>query len=289
MAKILDGKEVGKAIRERTKKEAEKLREQGIVPKLVVLRVDENPSSMAYEKSALKVMEKCGIDAEARTELEAKTTEDVLKIIDELNADDSVSGVIIMQPFPEGIERAEVSERLHPFKDVDALNPVNLGKLVNNDPSAMAPSTAQACIEILDYYDYELEGAEVAVVGSSPVVGKPLAVMLSNRNATVSNTHVYTKDNTVHTTLADIVITATGALGLVGPDYIKEGATVIDVGFGYKDGKATGDVRFDEVEPKAGAITPVPGGVGSVTTGVLASQVLKGAKLLNNVEQSENS
>lgn len=284
MAKILDGKEVGKAIRERTKKEAEKLREQGIVPKLVVLRVDENPSSMAYEKSALKVMEKCGIDAEARTELEAKTTEDVLKIIDELNADDSVSGVIIMQPFPEGIERAEVSERLHPFKDVDALNPVNLGKLVNNDPSAMAPSTAQACIEILDYYDYELEGAEVAVVGSSPVVGKPLAVMLSNRNATVSNTHVYTKDNTVHTTLADIVITATGALGLVGPDYIKEGATVIDVGFGYKDGKATGDVRFDEVEPKAGAITPVPGGVGSVTTGVLASQVLKGAKLLNNVE-----
>lgn len=284
MAKILDGKEVGKAIRERTKQEADALREQGIVPKLVVLRVDENPSSMAYEKNAIKVMEKCGIDAEARTELEAKTTEDVLKIIDELNADESVSGVIIMQPFPEGIERAEIAERLNPFKDVDALNPVNLGKLVNNDPSAMAPSTAQACIEILDYYDYELEGAEVAVVGSSPVVGKPLAVMLSNRNATVSNTHVYTKDNTVHTTLADIVITATGALGLVGPDYIKEGATVIDVGFGYKDGKATGDVRFDEVEPKAGAITPVPGGVGSVTTGVLASQVLKGAKLLNNVE-----
>ncbi|MBG9980858.1 bifunctional 5,10-methylenetetrahydrofolate dehydrogenase/5,10-methenyltetrahydrofolate cyclohydrolase [Facklamia sp. DSM 111018] len=284
MAKILDGKEVGKAIRERTKQEADALREQGIVPKLVVLRVDENPSSMAYEKNAIKVMEKCGIDAEARTELEAKTTEDVLKIIDELNADESVSGVIIMQPFPEGIERAEIAERLNPFKDVDALNPVNLGKLINNDPTAMAPSTAQACIEILDYYDYELEGAEVCVVGSSPVVGKPLAVMLSNRNATVSNTHVYTKDNTLHTTLADILVSATGALGLVGPDYIKEGATVIDVGFGYKDGKATGDVRFEEVEPKASAITPVPGGVGSVTTGVLASQVVKGAKLLNNVE-----
>ncbi|MCR8969478.1 bifunctional 5,10-methylenetetrahydrofolate dehydrogenase/5,10-methenyltetrahydrofolate cyclohydrolase [Facklamia sp. 7083-14-GEN3] len=284
MGKILDGKEVGKAIRERTRQEAEALREKGIVPKLVVLRVDENPSSMAYEKNAMKVMEKCGIEAEARTELDAKTTEDVLKIIDELNEDKSVSGVIIMQPFPEGIERAEIAERLNPYKDVDALNPVNLGKLINNDPTAMAPSTAQACIEILDYYNYELEGAEVSVIGSSPVVGKPLAVMLSNRNATVSNTHVYTKDNTIHTTLADIVVSATGALGLVGPDYIKEGATVIDVGFGYKDGKATGDVRFDEVEPKASAITPVPGGVGSVTTGVLASQVVKGAKLLNGLE-----
>lgn len=284
MAKILDGKEVGKSLREKTKKEAEALREKGIVPKLVVLRVDENPSSMAYEKNALKVMEKCGIEAEARTELGAKTTEDVLKIIDELNEDKSVSGVIIMQPFPEGIERADVAERLHPFKDVDALNPVNLGKLVNNDPTAMAPSTAQACIEILDYYDYELEGAEVCVVGSSPVVGKPLAIMLSNRNATVSNTHVYTKDNTIHTTLADILVSATGALGLVGANYIKEGATVIDVGYGFKDGKATGDVRFEEVEPKASAITPVPGGVGSVTTAVLASQVVKGAKLLNHVD-----
>lgn len=284
MAKILDGKEVGKFLREKTKKEAEALREKGIVPKLVVLRVDENPSSMAYEKNALKVMEKCGIEAEARTELDAKTTEDVLKIIDELNEDKSVSGVIIMQPFPEGIERADVAERLHPFKDVDALNPVNLGKLVNNDPTAMAPSTAQACIEILDYYDYELEGAEVCVVGSSPVVGKPLAIMLSNRNATVSNTHVYTKDNTIHSTLADILVSATGALGLVGANYIKEGATVIDVGYGFKDGKATGDVRFEEVEPKASAITPVPGGVGSVTTAVLASQVVKGAKLLNHVD-----
>lgn len=284
MAKILDGKEVGKAIRERNKKEAEKLKDQGIEPKLVVVRVDENKSSIAYEKSAMKVMEKCGIKAEARTELDATTTEDLLKVIDELNEDESVSGVICMQPFPEGINRAEVAERLHPFKDVDALGPVNLGKLINSDPTAMAPSTAQAVIEILDYYDYELEGAETCVIGSSPVVGKPLMVMLTNRNATVSNTHVYTKDNTIHSTLADIVISATGALGLVGPEYIKDGATVIDVGFGYKDGKATGDVRFDEVEPKASAITPVPGGVGSVTTAVLATQVIKGAKLLNDIE-----
>lgn len=284
MSKILDGKEVGKAIREQNKKEAEKLKEQGIEPKLVVVRVDENKSSIAYEKSAMKVMEKCGIKAEARTELDLKSTDDLVAVIDELNADDSVSGVICMQPFPEGINRAEIAERLHPYKDVDALNPINLGKLINNDPTAMAPSTAQAVIEILDYYDYELKGAETCVVGSSPVVGKPLAVMLSNRGATVSNTHEFTKDNTVHSRLADILVSATGALGLVGPDYIKDEAVVIDVGFGYKDGKATGDVRFDEVEPKASAITPVPGGVGSVTTAVLASQVIKGAKLLNGKE-----
>lgn len=284
MANILDGKAVGKAMRESIRQEAQTLKDQGIVPKLVVLRVDENPSSIAYEKSAIKTMEKCGIEAQARTALEAKTTEDVLAILEELNADESVSGVIVMQPLPEGIDRAEIAQSLHPFKDVDALNPVNLGKLINNDPSAMAPSTAQACIEILDYCDYDLEGAEVCVIGSSPVVGKPLSVMLTNRNATVSNTHVYTKDNTVHTKLADILVSATGALGLVGPDYVKEGATVIDVGFGYKDGKATGDVRFDEVEPLAGAITPVPGGVGSVTTCVLASQVIKAAKLLHHIE-----
>lgn len=284
MSKILDGKEVGKAIRQKNKEQAEALKEKGIEPKLVVVRVDENKSSIAYEKSAMKVMEKCGIKAEARTELDVKTTDQLLEVIDELNEDESVTGVICMQPFPEGIDRAEVAERLHPYKDVDALNPVNLGKLLNNDPTAMAPSTAQAVMEILDYYEYDLEGAEVSVIGSSPVVGKPLMVMLTNRNATVSNAHIYTKDTTLHSTLADIVVSATGALGLVGPDYIKEGATVIDVGFGYKDGKATGDVRFDEVEPKASAITPVPGGVGSVTTAVLASQVIKGAKLLNDVK-----
>lgn len=284
MAKILDGKEVAKAIRAKAKEDAQALNEKGIEPKLAVLRVDENESSKAYEKSAIKQMEKCGIKAEAHTELGVESTEDMLEVIDKLNQDESITGIICMQPFPEGIDRAQVAEKLHPFKDVDALNPVNLGKLLNNDPSAMAPSTAQAVIEILDYYDYDLEGAEVAVVGSSPVVGKPLQVMLTNRNATISNTHVYTKDNSIHTKLADILVSATGALGLIGPDLVKDGATVIDVGFGYKDGKATGDVRFDEVEPKASAITPVPGGVGSVTTAVLASQVIKGTKLLHDVD-----
>lgn len=284
MTKILDGKEVGKSIREGVKVEAAALREKGIVPKLVVLRVDENPASVSYEKAALKVMEKCGIEGEARTKLDAVTTEDVLRVIDEINEDKSIHGVILMQPLPEGISRSAVSSRLHPIKDVDALNPVNNGKLVENDQTAMAPSTAKAVMEILKYYDYELEGVDACVIGSSPVVGKPLTVMLLNENATVSNCHVFTKDTKEYSKKADILVSATGALELVDSSYVKEGAVVIDVGFGYKDGKATGDVKYDDVFPVASAITPVPGGVGSVTTAVLASQVIKAAKILNNIE-----
>lgn len=284
MARILDGKAVGKAMRSHIRRESQGLRNQGIIPKLVVLRIDEEPSSIAYEKSAIKMMKKCGIMAQTLTAIDAKTTEDVLDIVKSLNEDESVSGILVMQPLPPGIDRAMIAEALHPYKDVDGLNPVNLGKLMNFDSTAMAPSTAQACIEILDYYHYDLEGAEVCVIGSSPVVGKPLSVMLTNRNATVSNTHIYTKDNTIHSKLADILISATGVIGLVGANYVKEGATVIDVGFGYKDGEAMGDVRFDEVAPIVNAITPVPGGVGLVTTCVLARQVIKAAKLLHNIE-----
>lgn len=281
MSKILDGKEVGKAVKSKVKAEALALKKKGIIPKLAVLRVGESQASIAYENAAIKVMTAVGIATERKTMPEEATTVDVLSVIDELNADETVHGVIMMQPLPSHISRSELSSRLDPRKDVDALNPVNMGRLVEDDPRAMVPSTAKAVMEILDYYGYNLKGAEVCVIGSSPVVGKPLVHMLLNRFATVANCHVYTKDNRVHSTRADIVISATGALGLVGPDYIKEGATVIDVGYGFKDGKACGDVRFDEVKDKAGAITPVPGGVGSVTTAVLAVQTLKAVKLLH--------
>lgn len=226
-------------------------------------------------------MEQSNIEVQAITLDEDSTTEDVLDIIDGLNADDSVHGVIIMQPLPENISRNQLSDRLDPRKDVDGLNPINLGRLVEGNSNAMAPSTPQAIIEILDFYGYELKGADVVVIGSSSTVGKPLSIMLSNRKATVSNLHVYTKDNTLYSKNADILISATGQLGLVDASYIKNGAVVIDVGFGYKNGKATGDVQFDNVLPLVSAITPVPGGVGSVTTSVLASQVIKAAKILN--------
>lgn len=280
MAKILDGKEVGKALKERVKESAEQYREQGIVPKLVVLRVGEEKSSIAYENAAKKVMESVSIDSDSVTLSEDSTTEDVIEAIEKLNNDDSVHGVIMMQPLPEQISRSEVSEKIDPRKDVDALNPVNMGKLVEGDDTAMAPSTPAAVMEILKYYDYDLEGVEATVIGSSPVVGKPMSIMLLNAGATVANTHGKTKDNRLHTMKSELIVSATGALHLVDDSYIPEGATVIDVGYGYKDGKPTGDVNYDLVEPIAGAITPVPGGVGSVTTAVLALQVIKAVGIL---------
>lgn len=281
MSKILDGREVSRAIKAKVKEEAEVLKQQGVHPKLVVLRIGENPASITYEKSAIKVMKSVGIEAEGKNLPETATTEEVVAVVDELNADSNVHAVILMQPLPAHISKQTIGEHLDPHKDVDALNPYNLGRLFVNDPTAMAPSTAQAVMEILDYYAYDLKGAEVCVIGASPVVGRPLVNLLMNRYATVSNCRFSTKDCKIHTTKADIVISATGALGLVGPEFIQEGATVIDVGFGYQNGKACGDVRFDEVAPKAGAITPVPGGVGSVTTAVLALQTIKATKLLS--------
>lgn len=284
MTDILSGKEVAQSIRKRAATDADKLRTKGIIPKLVILRVGNDESSISYENSAMKVMKQSNIESQAiKLETECGTSK-ILDIIDALNTDDEVHGVIIMQPLPESISRNELSDRLDPRKDVDGLNPINLGRLVEGNSKAMAPSTPQAIIEMLDYYGYALEGADVVVIGSSSTVGKPLSVMLSNRKATVANLHEYTKDNTLYSKKADILISATGQLGLVDKTYIKEGAIVIDVGFGYKDGKATGDVKYDEVFSHVSAITPVPGGVGSVTTSVLASQVVKAAKILNNIE-----
>ncbi len=280
MAKILDGKEVGKAIRERSKEEAEKLREEGVVPQLAIMRVGEDSASISYENALVKNMEKVSIDATTITLPEETTTEELIEEIEKVNEDDSIHAMILMQPLPEHISRSAVSSKLDPRKDVDALNPANMGRLVEGDKDAMAPGTAQAVMEILDYYDYELEGADVVVIGSSPVIGKPVTIMLLNENATVANLHEFTKDNTQYSKNADILISATGALGLVDESYVKEDATVIDVGYGKKDGEVMGDVQFDAVEPHVSAITPVPGGVGSVTTSVLSSQVIKATKIV---------
>lgn len=279
MTKLLSGKEVGKSIRQQAGLEAEELRAEGIVPKLAILRVGADKASISYERNAIKAMTESKIDVETFILDETSTTQEVIEVIDQLNEDTTIHGVIIMQPLPENISRNEISSHLDPLKDVDGVNPINLGYLIEGNEKALTPSTPQAVLEMLDYYGYELEGADVVVIGSSPIVGKPLTTMLTNRNATVSNLHIYTKDARKYAKQADILISATGALGLVDASYVKEGATVIDVGYGFKDGKATGDVQFEDVQPHAAAITPVPGGVGSVTTSVLASQVIKAAKL----------
>lgn len=282
MTKILDGNEVGQSIRNRVLKEVTELSNRGIVPKLAILRVGEDDSSISYENSAVRVMKSCQIETKKVT-LPHNTNEDkVLFEIDQLNKENTIHGIILMHPLPSHLTKLNISEAIDPRKDVDGLHPVNLGRLIEGDANAMVPSTPQAVIEILNYYGYVLEGLDVVVIGSSSTVGKPLSIMLSNLNATVSNLHIYTKDIHFYSENADILISATGELGLIDKSYIKERATVIDVGYGHKDGQLMGDVQFEEVFSHVSAITPVPGGVGAVTTSVLASQVVRAAKKLNN-------
>lgn len=284
MAKILDGKEVAKALLAKTKVEVDELIAQGITPKLAVLRVGDDPASEAYSNAAIKKAAQVNIAGEEYYLPGTSTTEDVIKAIEALNSDDNVSGILVMQPLPNGISRADVSYAIDPNKDVDALNPSNFGRLAENDPEAMVASTPKAVMELLKYYDYDLKGADVCVIGSSPVVGKPLCIMLLNADATVSNCHIFTKDTRAYAKNADILISATGALQMVDASFVKEGAVVVDVGYGYKDGKACGDVQFAAVEPIASAITPVPGGIGSITTAIVNKQVLKAAKRIHNIK-----
>lgn len=279
MTQILDGKAVGRAIRKQARLDAEKLREIGVTPKLAILRVGEEEASKSYERNAIRSMKDAAIAVETFKLDEMSTTEDVIKMIDQLNKDKAIHGVIIMQPLPDAISRQEISSYLDWKKDVDGINPLNLGFLIEENEEALVPSTPQAVIEMIDYYGYELEGKDVVIIGSSPVVGKPLSIMLANHNATVSNLHIHTKDVRKYTREADILISATGALGLVDATYVKDGAVVFDVGYGYQNGKVMGDVQFNAVKEIARAISPVPGGVGSVTTSVLAAQVIKAAKL----------
>lgn len=277
MTKELKGRPVAKALLERTQKTINDLGKIDCHPTLAIVRVGDDPSSISYENAAVKTMNRAGIAVESVVFDKETQAEDVLKAIEGLNSNNGIHGVLVMQPLPESLSRNDIARCLNPSKDIDGLTPENLGRVVENDQTNLAPSTPKAVMALLEYYGIKVEGKDVCVIGSSPVVGKPLSIMLLNEEATVANVHVKTKDTKQYTRQADIVISATGVVELVTVDHIKEGAIVIDVGFGYKDGKAVGDVKYDEVFEKAAAVTPVPGGVGSITTAILAEQVAQAA------------
>lgn len=277
MTKVLDGKVVAREILARTAQTVEELKKVDSPPTLAIVRVGEESSSISYENAAIKAMNRVGIEVQSVIFEASQSHQEIFQGLEELNEDEGVHGILVMQPLPEGLSRNEIANHIDPEKDVDGLTPENLGRLVEQDPSVLLPSTPLAVMELLEYYEVETKGLDVVVIGSSSVVGKPLSILLLNAKATVTNCHLDTKDVKAYTSKADVVVSATGALGLVKADYIKEGAIVIDVGFGYKDGKMMGDVDYDEVKEKASAITPVPGGVGSITTAVLAEQVVKSA------------
>ncbi|MCC5895358.1 bifunctional 5,10-methylenetetrahydrofolate dehydrogenase/5,10-methenyltetrahydrofolate cyclohydrolase [Alkalibacterium olivapovliticus] len=277
MTKELRGKPVAKALLQQTEKTIEDLKKIDCYPTLAIVRVGDDESSVSYENAAIKTMQRAGIAVEPVIFKEETSSEEILQALDSLNKNTDIHGVLVMQPLPGTLSRNDVARCLDSNKDIDGLTPENLGRLVENDPIALFPSTPKAVMALLDFYDIEVEGKDVCVIGSSPVVGKPLTIMLLNREASVANVHIKTKDVKQYTRQADIVISATGAVELVTADYIKEGAVVVDVGFGYKDGKPVGDVKYDEVFAKASAVTPVPGGVGSITTAILAEQVAQAA------------
>ena len=284
MAEILKGAPAAAAITEDLTARAEALKAKGIVPTLAILRVGENDSDLAYERGAEKRCEKVGI-AVKKILLPAQCTqEELLRAVESVNADDSVHGCLMFRPLPAHIDEALVSNALCAKKDVDSMTAASLNTVFTGKGDGFAPCTAQACIEILDYYGIELKGANVAVIGRSLVIGKPVSMLLQARNATVTMCHTKTVNMPEVCKRADILVVAAGKAAMVDESYTNAKQIVVDVGINVDaEGNLCGDVKFDAVEPCVAAITPVPGGVGSVTTAVLCKHVIEAAEKANAV------
>lgn len=280
MAEILKGAPVAAAIAERTTAAAEALKARGVTPLLAILRVGARDDDLSYERGAMKRCAACGVEVR-QVVLPADVSQDAtMDAIAELNADDAVHGILMFRPLPAQLDEAACCEAIVPSKDVDAATTASLAGVFTGKQSGFAPCTAQACMEILAHYDIAPRGKSAAVIGRSLVIGKPVSMMLMAADATVTTCHTKTPDTAAVTREADIVVVAAGRMESIGAAHFAPGQTVIDVGIGWNDekGKLCGDVRFDEVEPIVGAITPVPGGVGSVTTAVLVSHVVEAAE-----------
>ena len=281
MAKLLLGKEVNSSINERVSEDVKFLKGKGISPTLGIVRVGEREDDLSYERGASKRCEMLGV-AVKKFVLPADVSQDeLMKVIDEVNNDDEIHGVLIFRPLPKHLDERAVINALKPEKDVDGITAGSMYGVFTGEPVGYPPCTPQACMEILDYYGIDCKGKNAVVIGRSLVVGKPAAMMLLKKNATVTVCHTKTVNMPEIARNADILIVAAGRAGVIGKDYVSEGQIVIDVGINVNDeGKLCGDVCFDEVEPVAGMITPVPGGVGAVTTSVLVEHVVQAAKKL---------
>ena len=290
MAKLLLGKEVTDALNANLQTRTAALREKGVTPTLGIIRVGENPSDLSYEKGAVKRAELVGVNVVKFVLPEDATKADVLAAIDKVNADDSIHGVLMFRPLPKHLkaDQNEICNRLDPKKDVDCMTDLsNAGVFEGRSDLGFAPCTPAACMEILDYYGIDCKGKNAVVIGRSLVVGKPAAMMLMGKNATVTVCHTKTVNTAEIARNADILVSAAGVLGSLTKEYVRPGQVVIDVSINWdaekpnaKGGKGAiaGDAKFEEVEPIVEAITPVPGGVGSVTTSVLMKHVVEAAE-----------
>jgi methylenetetrahydrofolate dehydrogenase (NADP+)/methenyltetrahydrofolate cyclohydrolase len=284
MAEIWKGAPVAAAIEEKNKADIAALRGRGVTPTLAILRVGEKDSDISYEKGAMKRCEKVGVAVRNVILPEDVSQEELLKNIRALNDDKDINGILTFRPMPEQIDAEAVRAALSPAKDVDGITDGSLASVMSGKGTGFFPCTAQAVLEILDFYGVESKSSNVTVIGNSIVVGLPTSVLLCNRFATVTNCHIFTKDVKTPSKGADILISAAGKAGLVGAGHTSEGQIVIDVGINFTpEGKMCGDVAFEEVEPIVKAVTPVPGGVGAVTTAVLVSHVVDAAKRQNSI------
>lgn len=275
-AKIIDGNRIASDIKQNLKAEIEKLKSGGITPHLEAVLVGNNPGAKIYAKNQAKACGELGISYRLDELPESTSQEELEDFIQKLNEDSKVTGIILQMPVPSNINGREVQLKISPSKDVEGMHPLNIGKLLYGE-SVLAPCTALAVMEILKSINVPLKGKEVVVVGHSEIVGKPLALLLlqsPTESPTPTVCHIATKDLSFHTKRADILIVAVGKAGLIKGDMIKEGAIVIDVGINRIDKKIVGDVVFDEAVQKASMITPVPGGVGPVTTVMLLKNTI---------------
>ncbi len=276
--KLIDGKAVSAEIRKELEVEVKKLKEEkGITPGLAVVLVGEDPASKTYVASKEKACEKIGIYSEGH-KLSADTSEeDLLKLIDELNNKDEIDGILVQLPLPSHIDEKKVLDKISPEKDVDGFHPINVGKLSIGE-EAFIPCTPHGVIKLMEHENIEMAGKKAVIIGRSNIVGKPAAMLLLQKNATVTICHSRTKDLAKVASEADILVAAIGKPNFVTADMVKEGATVIDVGINRVDGKLVGDVDFESVKEKAGYITPVPGGVGPMTITMLLFNTVVSAK-----------
>lgn len=273
----LRGKKVSDGIKEYVSKELETL---SFVPKLAIVRVGENPDDMSYERSATKKLKSFGLDVASYVFPQDISDEAFKKAFKDINEDDEVTGILLLRPLPRTINEKDIENMIDPKKDLDGISPINTAKVFAGDTTGFSPCTAEAVIEVLKAYDIELTGKRVTVVGRSMVVGKPVSMLLLKENATVTMTHTRTVDLKKTCSDAEIVVAAAGRAKMLNSDYCGQDAVMIDVGINVDDnGKLCGDVDYSTLDGKASAATPVPGGVGTITTAVLAKHLIQAAKM----------
>lgn len=275
----MKGKPVADAITEDIKNRSDILREKGKIPTLAIVRVGENSADMAYERGAMKRSEKAGVYVERILLPEDANTAQVVATVEKLNQDEAIDGVLIFSPLPKHIDEDQVRNTLVAEKDVDGIGDRAMAGVYSGQAIGYSPCTAQACIEILKYYNVPIKGKKATIIGRSLIIGKPVAMMLMKEHATITVCHTRTENIQKESQAGDIVIAAAGKAKMVDGSYLREGQVVIDVGINVdEEGNMCGDVDFDSAEKIVKGITPVPGGVGSVTTSILMKHVVEAAE-----------